>query len=187
MDRLHHTSSHFMLFMSPDQNLFVQLQSCLVGCCLVTACRPASVPLHPAAAQAADNSSSSHPPLWYRAVDAVIAASAGSLRCYRPHYSISSSRQAHGGNMHASGDRSLGHTSTEEAVPGMCFLHPPNQPLKESTWGLALVKSALHAGCWPMEQVGKVRQQDSPHASYDVQLTVICDVAVHYISTQASL
>lgn len=156
------------------------IQTCL-ECQYLIACYPAAFPLlHLAAAEAADNSSNSHPQLWYRAIDAVIAASSGLLRCYRPYYSISSTPPADGGNMLASGNWTLGHQSTAAAVPGMCFLHPPNQPLKESTWGLGLVKSALHAGCWPMQQVGKVRQQHPPNASYEALLTAICYAAICY-------
>jgi hypothetical protein len=39
----------------------------------------------------------------------------------------------------------------------LAFIHPPNQPLKESSWGMSLVQSALRANCWPHNQPGKVK------------------------------
>lgn len=136
---------------------------------------PAMHSMHcrPPAGDASTGSSSSHPPAWHHALDAAVASSAGALRTYRPfceQFNSSGSNMSAAAHIPSSNsDSNAGgcHGETMAGPPascspaGLCFLHPPNQPLKESCWGLSLVKSALRSGCWPHEQPGQVSRLSS--------------------------
>jgi len=115
------------------------------------------------------SSSSSRPPAWHRALDAAVLASSGRLHTYRPHYrthaaaaadstgSCGSNKAAGAIATSSSGSSNISSPLCLQPAPDLCFLHPPNQPLKESPWGLSLVTSALRSSTWPVQQRGRVR------------------------------
>jgi hypothetical protein len=126
----------------------------------------------PASSSSSINSSSCsnapahYAPPWHRALDTAVTDSQGALRTYRPFlyyethnvlptHAINSSSSSRGPGSCA--ERAVSVRHGQVSTSPLAFIHPPNQPLKESSWGMSLVQSALRANCWPHNQPGKVK------------------------------